>query len=210
MKILLLGPTPEKLSPCIQTTGDQIVICNEKIDRRIILNNDIDILISYNYRFIIKEEVLSSLNFFAINLHTSFLPFNRGAHPVLWSILDRTPLGATIHQIDNGLDTGPILIQTELDLGSVQKTLRQTYEYVNEELLKLFSISWKNIRNGRLEGKPQIGSGTIHRSDQGNDFLSTLSRSWDTTIEDARIGYVEYLNKAKSTHECDSRPKTNL
>jgi methionyl-tRNA formyltransferase len=195
MKILFLGPAPEKLLPCIKSDGDQIFTYNEKLHRQFILEKQIELIISYNYRFIIGTEVLNSPGLLALNLHTSLLPHNRGAHPVLWSILERTPLGVTIHQVDSGIDTGPILFQKELTLSNYEKTLRQVYDEVNEELVKLFCTNWQNVLAGHFQFQSQIGTGTYHRSAQAKDFLVTLENSWDTSIKDARRCYAKFLEK---------------
>lgn len=197
MRILLLGPAPEKLLPCINSNGDQILTYNEKLNKQLIFTNQIELIISYNYRFLISTEVLSSEGLLALNLHTSLLPYNRGAHPVLWSILERTPLGVTIHQVDVGLDTGPIILQKQLNLASNEKSLRQIYEEVNEELVKLFCINWQNIRDGNFQFQPQVGPGTHHRSAQAKEFLATLENSWDTSIKEAQSCYAKFVEKRK-------------
>ena len=70
-----------------------------------------DWIISYGYRHLISEEIIKYLKNPIINLHISYLPFNRGAHPNYWSFKEKTIKGVTIHFIDSGIDTGPILIQ---------------------------------------------------------------------------------------------------
>ena len=49
-----------------------------------------------------------------LNVHPGLLPFYRGQNPVQWSVRDLAPLGATVHFIDEGIDTGPILLKKEL------------------------------------------------------------------------------------------------
>lgn len=193
MRVLLLGPTPEKLVKCIQSVEDEILYLNHEVHRSFILENRIDLLISYNYRHIITTEVLDVLGFRAYNLHTSFLPFNRGAHPVLWSVLEETPLGVTIHQIDDGLDTGPIVFQKELRPQSKGLTLRQLYNYANSEIVKLFCQNWQALRSGQLKLENQFGRGTYHKKKDGEQFLLSLENSWDTTIQSAQFRYFEYL-----------------
>lgn len=72
-----------------------------------------DWIISYGYRHIIPEEIIKKTKNPIINLHISYLPFNRGSHPNYWSFKEKTPKGVTIHFIDKGIDTGPILCQKE-------------------------------------------------------------------------------------------------
>ena len=77
----------------------------------------------------------------AINLHISYLPFNRGAHPNFWSFVDNSPKGVTIHEIDEGLDTGPIIHQKKLSFNIKKKesdTFFKTYKILNNEIQKLF------------------------------------------------------------------------
>eukprot|EP00392_Amoebophrya_sp_AT5.2_P019205 g19951.t1 len=63
-----------------------------------------DYCVSYGYRHIIRTPVIEGMfdRKRIINLHISYLPYNRGADPNLWSILERTPPGVTIHHIDEG------------------------------------------------------------------------------------------------------------
>lgn len=51
-----------------------------------------------------------------INTHPSYLPYNRGKYPYYWSIVDKTPFGVTIHLVEKGVDTGPILWQEEIEV----------------------------------------------------------------------------------------------
>ena len=70
-----------------------------------------DLIFSFGFRQIIKAEKLKIVGCPIINLHISYLPYNRGAHPSFWSFYEDTPSGVSIHLIDNGIDTGPILYQ---------------------------------------------------------------------------------------------------
>ena len=43
------------------------------------------------------------------NLHPGLLPWGRGMYPVFWALWERTPAGATLHELTAGLDAGPIV-----------------------------------------------------------------------------------------------------
>lgn len=73
-----------------------------------------------------------------INLHISYLPGNRGAHPNFWSFYDETPSRVSIHLIDTGIDTGPILFQKYVDFNQDEKAFSQTYKKLVIEIEKLF------------------------------------------------------------------------
>src|ERR1700694_5912727 len=64
--------------------------------------------VSANFGYILKSPMLDLLPLGCINLHTALLPYNRGAHPNVWSIAEGTPAGVTLHYIDEGVDTGDI------------------------------------------------------------------------------------------------------
>ena len=54
------------------------------------LNKNTILVISFGYRNLIKKEILDfSKNIEFINLHMSYLPFNRGAHPNFWSFVEK-------------------------------------------------------------------------------------------------------------------------
>lgn len=52
---------------------------------------------------------INKLGLNVINTHPSLLPYNRGKYPYYWAIKDGTPFGATIHRVDDGVDTGTVL-----------------------------------------------------------------------------------------------------
>lgn len=71
-------------------------------------------VISYNYSYIVSKEIIALLHGHIVNLHASYLPWNRGASPNFWSFVEDTPKGVSIHFMDEGLDTGDLIAQEEL------------------------------------------------------------------------------------------------
>ena len=120
-------------------------------------------VVSFNYRHLISAEVLELLPGRIINLHTSFLPFNRGSAPNFFSFYENTPKGVTIHLMDSGLDTGDILCQRELSFEEDKETFSSTYDKLQEEMIRLFRENWADIRQGRIPPRRQEGQGTYHR-----------------------------------------------
>lgn len=77
---------------------------------------DVAVIIAYGQ--IIPASLIAIPRLGWINLHGSLLPKYRGAAPVHWAIINgETRTGITTMQIDAGLDTGPILLKHELDIG---------------------------------------------------------------------------------------------
>ena len=98
---------------------------------------NIDLLISFGYRHIIDEEILKRKNNI-LNLHISYLPFNKGAHPNFWSFAENTPSGVTIHKINKKIDSGNIIYQKildfELNKNKKKLTFKDTYSVLISEI----------------------------------------------------------------------------
>ena len=149
-----------------------------------------NLVISYNYRHIVKKNMIDAVHGRIINLHTSMLPWNRGASPNLWSIIDNTPKGVTIHVLDEGLDTGDILLQKELIVDEERETLRSSYELLNQEIMKLLQDNWKYIYHGEWHPKKQINGGSKHTMKDLQDFLQSKVLSYDMTIAEFKRNYI--------------------
>ena len=141
---------------------------------------DIEFVISYNYSHIIKQDVVSKFPHKIINLHTSMLPWNKGASPNIWGFIEGTPTGVTIHEIDAGIDTGDILIQREIVFDFKTETLKSAYEKSHRIISQLFRDNWDKLRNGSIKPKPQ--SGTKHHVKDCHGFDHIID--YDDTIEE--------------------------
>lgn len=77
-----------------------------------------DLIFVLGFLWRVPPEVLRLPRLGAINLHLGILPEQRGANPVGWAFrLDEGEVGATIHRMDEGLDTGPVLAQARVAVG---------------------------------------------------------------------------------------------
>jgi folate-dependent phosphoribosylglycinamide formyltransferase PurN len=187
-KILFLGYSEKRT-----------VIINELINRKcevwhteekIFSIKNFDLIISYGYKHILNKEVIESSSAPIINLHISYLPWNRGAHPNFWSFFDGTPSGVTIHLIDQGLDTGPIIYQKLISFDSNENTFLQTYKRLNIEIEKLFIDNIEKIISKNFSVFPQLKIGTYHRiSDLPKEFSG-----WDSNIQSEIIRLNSLLN----------------
>lgn len=71
-----------------------------------------DLLVTYGFNWVLPPAVFGLPRLGAVNIHPSLLPRYRGPAPVLWAIRNGDPvIGVTVHRIDEGVDTGPILAQ---------------------------------------------------------------------------------------------------
>jgi methionyl-tRNA formyltransferase len=70
-----------------------------------------DCIVSMYYDRIFLEQFIE--NHFIVNLHNSLLPMHRGVRPIEYGIKDNDSyLGCTLHIVDSGIDTGPIISQS--------------------------------------------------------------------------------------------------
>ncbi len=183
MNILYLGPDRPAFIAYLQSLGDRVVRIEHKLtaDSQEIIGADW--IVSFGYRYILKDDLLGLFPNRAINLHISHLPWNRGADPNLWSWIENTPKGVTIHQIDPGIDTGLLLAQRLVDFDG-SETLQTSYEKLTGSLEQLFREYWPDIRSGRRRGFRQPEGGTSHRLRDREAVAHLLYAGWDTPVRD--------------------------
>jgi Methionyl-tRNA formyltransferase len=141
-----------------------------------------DIIISYNYKYIIGQELISYMDGRIINLHISLLPWNRGANPNFWSFVDDTPKGVTIHQINAELDKGKILCQKECFFDAEKETFLSTYDKLNETIVALFKENCQDIMGGRIVPREQPSGGSYHSVKDFQEVKSQLDFAWSDNI----------------------------
>lgn len=74
-----------------------------------------DIMVVIAFGQILPKEILEMTPYGCVNVHASLLPKYRGAAPIQWSIIDGEEVtGVTTMQMDEGLDTGDMLLKTEI------------------------------------------------------------------------------------------------
>jgi methionyl-tRNA formyltransferase len=125
--------------------------------------SEVEFIVSYNYLPIVRPDVIALFPRRIINLHISLLPWNRGISPNIWSFLEGTPAGVTIHEIDAGVDTGDILLQREIVFDYDRETLKSSYEKSHELIGQLFRDNWHELKNGTIMPTPQGEGGSLHR-----------------------------------------------
>lgn len=183
MSVLFLGPFNQKLEDFFREK--KVVLYRheghcEKISSEVI--REVDFIISYGYRYIIPKKILGRFPKRAINLHISYLPWNRGADPNLWSFLEDTPKGVTIHYLTEALDKGDILFQKQCFFDEKKETLRSSYEVLKSTIENLLMENWDAIYSGDIIVCKQLGDGSYHKSSEKERFMHLLSDGWDTPI----------------------------
>jgi len=79
------------------------------------------IVFSLHCKQLFPAELVRSVK--CINVHPGFNPYNRGWYPQVFSILNKEKVGATIHEIDEELDHGPIICRREVGIDAWDTSL---------------------------------------------------------------------------------------
>ena len=185
MKILFLGNEKSSIVEFLKKRCI-IEVCNVKVSSHLV--SQFDYVISYGYTHIIKKDVLNATKNGIINLHISYLPWNRGSSPNLWSFIDDTKKGVTIHYMDEGIDTGDIIVQKEMQFDEKNETLETSYIRLQNEIELLFKNNWDNIVNKNFKIKKQLKEiGTVHYDKDTHKILDNFGDSiWKLPINELR------------------------
>lgn len=151
------------------------------INKLIQLNPDIIITIAYGK--ILPKDLLEIPRFGCINVHGSLLPKYRGAAPIQWAIINGDNIsGVTTMYMDEGMDTGDILLKKEtaitenMTYGELYKKL----EFLSAELLE--------------ETLAELKKGTLVRIPQNNAKATTVS------IMKKEMGLINWSRTAWEVH----------
>ena len=99
-----------------------------------------------------------------INLHPAYLPYNRGWHTPTWAIWEGTPYGATLHFMDEGIDTGDVIHQKQIQV-LPKDTADTLYKRVLSLEFEVFKEAWTSVVSGSYSRKPQsVREGSTHKA----------------------------------------------
>lgn len=191
MNILFLGYADCKLLNFLKSKYD-VNHTNKKISLEHTKN--IDFIISFGYRYIITDDIINKFKNKIVNLHISYLPYNKGSHPNFWSFVNNTPSGISIHEIDSGIDTGDIIIQKEIEL-SCDLTFRESYNILYNEIQLIFIQNETDILHNKIKKIKQPNIRSIHYKKDLDKYQKFLTNGWDTNIKT----FIESIKHMKRT-----------
>ena len=111
---------------------------------------------------IIEPHVIRLARVGCLNAHSGWLPDYRGVHANLWALLEGGRRGVTVHYVDSGVDTGPILLREGLPIGAGD-TLEAIEVRTVELSARLMGDAVVAIQAGRAIPVPQ-------RLEEGRQF----------------------------------------
>ena len=121
-----------------------------------------DLILVNSYSMMIRDDILTASRLGGLNIHAALLPHNRGCNPTQWAIIDHEyETGVTLHEMDSGLDTGPIIDQRRVPV--------------------FFEDTWLDVRD-RLE---QATDALL-----SDNLPAILSENWSATSQVHRLSTV--------------------
>ncbi|MCK6604130.1 MAG: methionyl-tRNA formyltransferase [Bacteroidia bacterium] len=142
-----------------------------------------DIIFVVGLSQLIKSEVLSIPKVCCIGFHPTKLPNGRGRGTLAWLVMKRVEPAATFFVIDEGMDSGPILVQTEYkveDNDYAIDVLNKNLQALDQSLDKLL---------------PQIKSGNIILTHQDHSAATYCGK------RNPEDGLINWANKATNIFE---------
>jgi|TARA_B100000035_G_C21007848_1_gene558159 methionyl-tRNA formyltransferase len=158
----------------------------EKLDHEeinFISNKEIDIIIVAAYGLILPERILKIPKYGCLNVHASLLPKWRGAAPIQRSIMaGDKKTGISYMLMDKGLDTGPVILQKETQIGENDNFLK-----VHDSLSLIASQTISETILKFIEGK-------LAAKEQNDDIASYADKiekhetkiDWNLTAKEIR------------------------
>lgn len=161
-----------------------------KSDLELLREREIDLVVSAGFRHIVPEEYLDIPPLGAVNIHKSYLPYNRGANHNVWSIIEDNPAGVSIHYMTAEVDGGPIIDRRKVPINP-DDNARDLYERLEEAQIQQFKETWPEIRDGTAETVEQdLEEGTYH---QKSDFVSL----WELDREE-KVQIGDFIDRLRA------------
>jgi methionyl-tRNA formyltransferase len=161
-----------------------------KSDLELLREREIDLVVSAGFRHIVPEEYLDIPPLGAVNIHKSYLPYNRGANHNVWSIIEDNPAGVSIHYMTAEVDGGPIIDRRKVPINP-DDNARDLYERLEEAQIQQFKEIWPEIRDGTAETVEQdLEEGTYH---QKSDFVSL----WELDREE-KVQIGDFIDRLRA------------
>ena len=147
------------------------------------------VIVVVAYGQILPTEIIHLPKFGCINIHASLLPKYRGAAPINWAIIrGEKKTGVTTMLMDEGMDTGPILLQEEMEI-ETDDTAGSLSERLSRMGADILIQTLKGLENGSLRPRIQTGDVSYARALKKTDGLIL----WSKTAEEL-CNYIRGMN----------------
>ena len=154
----------------------------DSIDYLKSLNLDLIVVVAYGQ--ILSKEILEIPKYGCINVHASLLPKLRGAAPIHWAIVrGYKKTGVTTMQMDEGLDTGDILLKEQIEIGP-----NMTVGKLHDSLKNI----GKNVLFKTLNAIKENQLDPIEQNDKKSTYAPML---------DKKMGEIDFAKSSQKIHD---------
>ena len=142
-----------------------------------------DLIVVVAFGQILSQEILDLPKFGCINVHASLLPKYRGAAPIEWCLINGEKLtGVTTMQMDAGLDTGDMLLKSEVEI-SDEMILPELREKLQNAGAKLLIETIEKLQRGELN--------PVKQDDSLSNYAPMLTKN---------LGLIDWKKSAREIH----------
>lgn len=157
--------TPPPVKQCAKENNINVFqpksLKDDEIDKKI-EDMKADIIVVVAYGKILPKSVLKAAKYGCVNVHASLLPKYRGAAPIQWAVINGDKeTGVTIMQMDEGLDTGDMLLVKKTDI-NINETSEELFDRLSLIGADALIEALENIKNGNINPVAQGESDTSY------------------------------------------------
>lgn len=147
---------------CDRDDANVLAMLTRKEQLSVVEELEPELVVSGGFQHIVPDTVLEVPDLGVVNMHGSYLPYNRGANTNVWPLLDGTPAGVSLHYMTSELDGGPIIDRRKIEIRP-EDTARSLLTRIEQAAVAQFRENWPAIRDGTVEPTPQdADAGTYH------------------------------------------------
>ncbi len=191
----------------LSSLDNEVVLCTERILPQWCRDQNFDLTVSYTYRYILSDETIKALDNNVVNIHNALLPFNRGADPNIWSIIEKTPRGVSLHYVNSELDKGYLIAQEIIDEND-DETLSSSYYKLDRAAKEMFKKAFKYYEFWPMLKKQCLGRGSYHSLNDGLIVKQTID-SYEISIDEFRKR-LWGLKSGNDEHTLNSRGNNQI
>jgi methionyl-tRNA formyltransferase len=196
-----------------------LALLTEKEQLSLIKELEPEIVISAGFEHKVPKEIIEVPEQGIVNLHPSYLPYNRGSHAFIWPIADRNVAGVSIHYMTENIDEGPIIDKRKIDI-EPDDTAGNLHDKLMSEQVDQFKEFWPRIKEGIRTEEQDPEEGTVNYKKDLDDYteieLKNKVKAGDLidklralTYKDQKLAYFK-KNGDKYYIEVDIVPESEI
>lgn len=144
-----------------------------------------DVIVVVAFGQILPQRILELPKYGCINVHASLLPAYRGAAPIQWAVIEGlSETGVTTMQMDRGLDTGDIIMQTRIKLDAKE---------TGGSLFDKLSVSGAELLVKTLEAVENKTAVRVKQDDSKSCYAAMLTKESGEIDFTKAAAYIERL-----------------